>query len=75
MTAFTPNDIRYIAGACLDDGALVYEHEIPALIEELENRNGEAPSEPEVIEYAKAEYRRRVDREAGSLAKYDTTVF
>lgn len=72
MTAL---DLRYISNACCDDGALVYEHELPALIEELENRNGEKPDEPEVIEYAKVKYWRREDREAGSLAKYDTTPF
>ena len=61
MSAFTDDDLKWIAGACMDDGAPVYEHELPALIEELENRNGEPPDEQQVIRYAVAEYARRCD--------------
>lgn len=75
MSAFTDADLKYISDACFDGGARVYEHELPPLIEELENRIGEEPSEDQVIEYAVHEYRRRVEAERTSLAKYSTRGF
>ena len=68
-------DLRYIADACCDEGALVYEHDLPKLITELENRIGEPPTEDQVIEYAIRDYRERLDDEAASQAKYSTRGF
>lgn len=75
VSACASLDLKYISDACFDDGARVYEHELPPLIEELENRIGEEPSEGQVIEYAVHEYRRRVEAERASLAKYSTRGF
>ena len=68
-------DLRYIADACMDRGALVYEHNLPRLIRDLENHIGEPPSEDQVIEYAVRDYHERCADEAASLAKYSTRGF
>lgn len=72
---WTAADLRYMADACFDEGVIVADWRIEKYAEELENRNGEAPTEDQVIAYVVAEEIRKHEAEAGSLALYSTAAF